>query len=288
MTDKITNDKFEIYFQKVPLDTNSVQNPSLVELQNDYMNCNQKLENFKTEYNTKYNELFNAINSSEIDNDLIKTLSEDLQRFVHNSEESIKQSYMKVLQKESNLVKSGANRVSGNTFINSHINTIQDDTNLKYQQYQKDVVKLKNHQQELKNTIDHYNAMHTYVNDGLLSQTYIYVYIWLVITVLLVFFYFVNAMELKLGVINNLLAILTLSVTLYFLYDGFYNYFNYQIMLRQTYNLFYSWFLIIFLLVCFSVINVLNLKFGLKNNILLMGVLAAAAYFIYKNLNLLL
>ena len=97
-------------------------------------------------------------------------------------------------------------------------------------------------------------------------------------------FYFVNALELKLGIINNLLGLLTLSVSLYFIYDGIYNYFNYELMLRQTYQLFYSWFLILFLLVCFSVINVLNLKFGLRNNILLLGVLLASAYFIYNNI----
>ena len=275
-----TNDKFEIYFQKVPLDKNSVQNPTLVELQNDHMKCKQKLENFKTEYKSKYNELFNAINLPELDNDRIKKLNHSLKNFVFNSEEDIKQCYLALLGKQKLLVKNSDN----NNFLNSHINTIQQDTNLKYQQYQKDVINLKKHQDELKKTIDHYNAMHTYVNDGLLSQTYIYVYIWLVITILLVFFYFVNALEIKLGMINNFLALLTLSVSIYFIYDGIYNYFNYELMLRQTYQLFYSWFLIIFLLVCFSVINVLNLKFGLRNNILLLIVLLATVYFIYNNI----
>ena len=277
---EITNNKFEIYFQKVPLDKNSVQNPTLVELQNDHMKCKQKFEEFKTEYKSKYNELFNAINSSDMDNDRIKRLNRKLKSFVSDSEKDIKQCYLAVLEKQKLLVKNS----DDNNFLNSHINTIQQDTNLKYKQYQKDVINLKKHQDELKNTIDHYNAMHTYVNDGLLSQTYIYVYIWLVITVLLVFFYFVNALELKLGIINNLLALLTLSVSLYFIYDGIYNYFNYELMLRQTYQLFYSWFLILFLLVCFSVINVLNLKFGLRNNILLLGFLLASAYFIYNNI----
>ena len=277
---EITNNKFEIYFQKVPLDKNSVQNPTLVELQNDHMKCKQKFEEFKTEYKSKYNELFNAINSPDMDNDRIKRLNRKLKSFVSDSEQDIKQCYLAVLEKQKLLVKNS----DDNNFLNSHINTIQQDTNLKYKQYQKDVINLKKHQDELKNTIDHYNAMHTYVNDGLLSQTYIYVYIWLVITVLLVFFYFVNALELKLGIINNLLALLTLSVSLYFIYDGIYNYFNYELMLRQTYQLFYSWFLILFLLVCFSVINVLNLKFGLRNNILLLGFLLAAGYFIYSNI----
>ena len=277
---EITNNKFEIYFQKVPLDKNSVQNPTLVELQNDHMKCKQKFEEFKTEYKSKYNELFNAINSSDMDNDRIKRLNRKLKSFVSDSEQDIKQCYLAVLEKQKLLVKNS----DDNNFLNSHINTIQQDTNLKYKQYQKDVINLKKHQDELKNTIDHYNAMHTYVNDGLLSQTYIYVYIWLVITILLVFFYFVNALELKLGIINNLLALLTLSVSLYFIYDGIYNYFNYELMLRQTYQLFYSWFLILFLLVCFSVINVLNLKFGLRNNILLLGFLLAAGYFIYNNI----
>ena len=181
---EITNNKFEIYFQKVPLDKNSVQNPTLVELQNDHMKCKQKFEDFKTEYKSKYNELFNEINSSDMDNNRIKRLNRKLKRFVSDSEKDIKQCYLAVLEKQKLLVKNS----DDNNFLNSHINTIQQDTNLKYKQYQKDVINLKKHQDELKNTIDHYNAMHTYVNDGLLSQTYIYVYIWLVITVLLVFF----------------------------------------------------------------------------------------------------
>lgn len=280
MNDKLKNDKFNIYFRKVDLDKNSVQNPTLVELQNDYMKCNEKLETFKTEYNTRYNELFEAINSEDLDNDIIKSLSSELKEFINSSEENVKNCYLAVIEKQKKFVKNNEN-----TFTDSHINAIQSDTNLKYQQYQKDIIKLKNHQDKLRETVDHYNAMHTYLNDGLLTQNYIFMYVWLAILILLVFFYFIKSLDIELGIINNLLGILTLFVSLYFVYDGIYNYFNYQLLLSQTYELFYSWFLIILLLVSFTVINSLNLKFGLTNNILLLLVLIVSVYFIYSNLN---
>ena len=239
MNDKLKNDKFNIYFRKVNLDTNSVQNPTLVELQNDYMKCNEKLETFKTEYNTKYNELFEAINSEDLDNDVIISLSKELKQFINSSEENVKNCYLAVIEKQKNFVKNNEN-----TFTDSYINAIQNDTNLKYQQYQKDIIKLKNHQDKLRETVDHYNAMHTYLNDGLLTQNYIFMYVWLAILILLVFFYFIKSLDIELGIINNLLGILTLFVSLYFVYDGIYNYFNYQLLLSQTYELFYSWFLI--------------------------------------------
>ena len=51
-------DKFDVFFKEVPdLTTNDNKNPTLVELQNLYYTCNQKLNNFEQEYHDRFLDL---------------------------------------------------------------------------------------------------------------------------------------------------------------------------------------------------------------------------------------
>ena len=56
-------------------------------------------------------------------------------------------------------------------------------------------------------------------------------------------------------------------------------------LLTQTYVLFYIWFIISLLLIGFSIINFLDLNFGVLNNILIIFTFLVASYFIISNLN---
>ena len=56
-------------------------------------------------------------------------------------------------------------------------------------------------------------------------------------------------------------------------------------LLTQTYVLFYIWFIIALILIGFSIINFLDINFGLLNNILIIFTFLVASYFIINNLN---
>ena len=56
-------------------------------------------------------------------------------------------------------------------------------------------------------------------------------------------------------------------------------------LLTQTYVLFYIWFIIALLLIGFSIINFLDINFGILNNILIIFTFLVASYFIISNLN---
>ncbi|MBI96533.1 hypothetical protein CL656_05255 [bacterium] len=219
-----TEDKFSLHFKSLGLDNNNKKNPTLVSIQNDYKKCNQKLNDFKQRYNTKYSELFEIINSNNIDNDLLLTTLNNLNSFINENERIINQCYKRILGKEKELTQNKNSKIE-DKFTGSVINNLQQETNENYRKYQADIVVLKKSRDELKNTIDRYNSYVTGIEDGLLTQTYALFYIWFVILIILVTFCFINFLNIEFGMLNNLLLIFTVIVALYFIYTNLNVYF---------------------------------------------------------------
>lgn len=217
-----TNDKFELHFKQINLDTNDEKNPDLVDLQNSYYNCNQKFNDFNNKYKTMYNELFANLNKKSIDEDLIKSSINNFNNFVTESQNEINACYNSLLGKQKELMKTSRGK---NSNVDSIIKNIQNETNEKYKQYQHDIIILNQQQNELKKTISQYNSLETTLNDGLLTQTYTLFYIWLIILIIVVVCCFINVLNIKLGIINNILLIFTVCVALYFIYSNLNNYF---------------------------------------------------------------
>ncbi len=220
----ITDDKFSLYFKNVKLNKNNEKNPTLVDLQNSYYSCNQKLNDFNQEYKTKFNELFIILNKKSIDEDSLKSTIHDLNSFINESQKTINECYKSILGKQ-NTIMGYNNRLINKSDMNSVIKEIQQETNQKYKQYQKDIIVLQNYQKELEDTIHNYNSMNSSLNDGLLTQTYTLFYIWFIILIILVVFCFINILNINFGVLNNLLLIFTVLVALYFIYSNLNIYF---------------------------------------------------------------
>ncbi len=220
-----TNDKFSIYFKEINLDNNDDKNPSLVDLQNSYYKCNQKLNDFNQQYKTKYNNLFTILNKKSIDEDMVKSSLQDLNSFVNNSQKNIKECYKSILGKENKLMGYDNNNSKKKRNLKNVIRKMKRETNKKYKQYQKDIITLKRYQKELENTINNYNSMTSSLNDGLLTQTYIFFYIWFVICIMIVVCCFINVLKIELGIINNILLIFTVLLALYFIYSNLKIYF---------------------------------------------------------------
>tara|TARA_A100001015_G_C15035398_1_gene735912 strand:+ start:63 stop:737 length:675 start_codon:yes stop_codon:yes gene_type:complete len=219
------DDKFSLYFKPTKLDVNDDKNPTLVELQNNYYNCNQKLNDFNQQYKTKYNDLFTILNQKSLDEDLIKSTINELNSFVNDSQQNINECYKSILGKQKTIMGYNNNKLFNNSDVKSVIQEIQEETNQKYNQYQKDILVLQNYQKELEKTIHKYNSMNSSLNDGLLTQTYTLLYIWFIILIIIVVFCFINILNMNLGAINNVLLIFTVLVALYFVYSNLKIYF---------------------------------------------------------------
>lgn len=216
------DDDFNLHFFQPELESNDIKNPNLVDLQNSYYTCNQKLNDFNHNYKTKYNDLFQILNQQHIDDDLVKSSIQRFSKFVNDSQEDIKNCYNSILGKQKELMKSDNGDTS---YMNSVIKNIQAETNDKYKQYQHDVIVLNKHQNELRKTINQYNSLETSLNDGLLTQTYTLFYIWFIILIIVVMFCFINILNMNLGVLNNIMLIFTVCVAMYFVYSNLKIYF---------------------------------------------------------------
>lgn len=219
-----TDDKFSLFFKKIKLNVNDDKNPSLVDLQNSYYSCNQKLNDFNKKYKTKYNDLFTILNKRNVDEQLVKSTVEDLNAFVNENQKSINECYKSILGKEKEIMNYDDKKMNKSD-VKSVIKEIQEETNQKYKQYQKDIIVLEKYQKELENTIHNYNSMNTTLNDGLLTQTYTLFYIWFVILIFIVICCFINVLNMNLGALNNILLIFTVLVALYFIYSNLNIYF---------------------------------------------------------------
>ena len=209
-------DKFDVFFKEVPdLTTNDNKNPTLVELQNLYYTCNQKLNNFEQEYHDRFLDLYKVIKKQ--DQELIKTKLNELQAFIRTNEFSINQCYKNIQKKQLSIMGSDN---ENKRFNKSTINIIQTDTNEKYKNYQKELKLLKKYQDLLKKNIEEYNTLETNLNDGILQQTYTLFYIWFIIASIFVFFAIINILNVNFGVLNNVLLIFTVLVVLYFIYSN--------------------------------------------------------------------
>ena len=209
--------KFDVFFKEVPdLTTNDAKNPTLVDLQNLYYTCNQKLNDFEQEYHDRFLDLYKVIRKQ--DQDLIKTKLNELQSFIKTNEFSINQCYKNIQKKQ--LAILGSTDDENKRFNKSTINTIQIDTNEKYINYQKQLKILKKYQDLLKKNIEEYNTIETNLNDGILEQTYALFYIWFIIATILVFFAVINILNVNFGILNNILLLFTVLVSLYFIYSN--------------------------------------------------------------------
>ena len=210
--------KFDVFFKEVPdLTTNDGKNPTLVDLQNLYYTCNQKLNDFEQEYHDRFLDLYKVIRKQ--DQDLIKTKLNELQSFIKTNEFSINQCYKNIQKKQ--LAILGSTDDENKRFNKSTINTIQIDTNEKYINYQKQLKILKKYQDLLKKNIEEYNTIETNLNDGILEQTYaLNFFIWFIIATILVFFAVINILNVNFGILNNILLLFTVLVSLYFIYSN--------------------------------------------------------------------
>ena len=126
-----TDDKFSLFFKKIKLNVNDDKNPSLVDLQNSYYSCNQKLNDFNKKYKTKYNDLFTILNKRNVDEQLLKSTLQDLNVFVNENQKSINECYKSILGKEKEIMNYDDKKMNKSD-VKSVIKEIQEETNQKY------------------------------------------------------------------------------------------------------------------------------------------------------------